>query len=60
MVLNNQEDYMTKYSLLLQVTIFLSSLIGFTSVAEARDGCPVGQHPNPKNISNVWIMELLG
>jgi hypothetical protein len=42
---------MAKYSALLKTTIFLSSLVGFASAAEARDGCPTGQHPNPKNLS---------
>lgn len=48
---------MTKYrsnaklNKIAQITIVLSSLACFTSVAEARDGCPVGKHPNPHNRS---------
>lgn len=40
-----------KISKIIQTTIILSSLFGFASVAQARDGCPVGQHPNPENAS---------
>lgn len=40
-----------KVSNILKTTILLSSLVAFASAAEARDGCPVGQHPNPKNPS---------
>lgn len=36
---------------LLKTSILLSSLFVFASAAQARDGCSVGQHPNPKNPS---------
>lgn len=39
----------SKIAKVLQTTLLLSSLSGFTSAVEARDGCPVGQHPNPNN-----------
>ncbi len=34
-----------------QTAFILSSLFAFASSAIARDGCPVGQHPNPENLS---------
>ncbi|RUR12753.1 hypothetical protein [Legionella sp. km772] len=44
---------MTKYLKssikIVQTTLVLSSLICFSAVSQARDGCPVGQHPNPDN-----------
>ncbi len=41
----------TKISKILQTTIVISSLFGFSAAAEARDDCPVGKHPNPDNAS---------